>query len=313
MHKLPVKAVATALAITGIGAAVQAAPSFHSTLRNAAKAIQDEQKKIDVPYEWSSPNAIQAGLIQRGVSLVGGGSYATYKGRKFELKQEQLKAGLSDQVELFYGRQFVLAKGRQSTSRFYDDTDYYGGRVVLKKPTTLNPTAWAIQYEAFRPGTGQINLGSSSETLAGPKTSVYSLNYGDKAKDQFQLSYTAVDSPAGFVAHAVSAGAAHDFDLDSNLLGRLQLAVLGQSFRGPVTTTNLEIKPILTGSISWNAFSWLALEGDATVMPAGMPFVSGDFTGISTFAIYEPGGVVDDLRHNFLAFGSLRLIAHWNF
>ncbi|MDR3692531.1 MAG: hypothetical protein P4L46_24330 [Fimbriimonas sp.] len=293
--------------------AAYAAPSFHATVRKAVKAVQDEEQQSKQGYEWALPSIIQSGPVQRGISFYGGETYATYQGRSFELRQEQVKVGLTPQFELFYGRQFALAKGRSATSRYNDHDDYFGGRVVVKLPTETDPSSLAIQYEALRPDTAHLVTSGNAETLAGPIDNTYSLNYGDRALNQFQLSYTTIEAPAFYDAHSISLGAGHDFNLGSNMLARLQATLVGQSFTGAGISSNFELKTIGSGTVAWSPTSWLSVEGNLTVLPSGMPFASGEFTAVSSFAIYNPGGIVTDLRRDFLAFGSLLVSAHWNF
>jgi len=313
MHNTSMRVATVTLLLSGFGAAAYAAPSFHSTMRKAVHAVQSYADDEQQPYEWALPSIIQSGYVQRGISFFGGDTYANYQGRTFELKQEQVKLGITDQFEVFYGRQFTLAKGLSSTSRFYDDDDYYGARAVIKKPSDEDPSSWALQFEAMRPGTAQLVKGNSSEQLSGTADNTYSINYGDRSHDQFQLSYTTIEAPALYDAHSVSLGAGRDFKVSPEVLARLQVSLVGQSFTGSGVSSNFELKSIGSGSIAWNATRWLSVEGNVTVLPSGMPFASGEFTAVSGFAIYSPGGIVNDLRDHFLAFGSILLSAHWKF
>src|SRR5580698_7565523 len=163
MQNVTIRVAATTLVIAGFGVAAQAAPSFHSPLRKAVSAVQSQAVKDNSSYEWALPSVIQSGLIERGISFFVGDNYSSFEGRSFELKQEQLKLGITDQIEIFYGRQFTLAQGRTSPSRFYDDDDYYGARAVIKRPTDADPSAWALQFEALRPGTAQISTAGGGE------------------------------------------------------------------------------------------------------------------------------------------------------
>ncbi len=313
MQNLLARVASVTLLIVGSGVAVSAAPSFLSPIKKALKVVQDDPDAVQRPYNWSSPSIIQSGSIRSGVSFLVGDTYANYSGRTFELKQEQLKVGIENVIELYYGRQFTLAKGRSQTSRFHGDADYYGARVLVKKPTEDDPSAWSVQIGIMRPGQADLKSGSSQILLDSTKNNMFAVNYGDRAKNQFQLAYSVIEAPAFYSAHSISLGVGRDFTLRPDLQARLQLNFVGQSFKGGASQSNYELKTIGSGSLAYSPMSWLSLEGNLTVMPNGMPFESGDFTGVSGFAVYEPGGIVDDLRTKFLAFGSLRLVAHWSF
>ena len=301
-----------ALWLVSVGAA-NAAPSFHTSLRHAVKAVQSASDDNLIPHTWTSPNAIQAGLLAKGVFLSAGDTYATYQGRKFESKETQIKAAVTDEFEIYYGRQFTLAKGRSATSRFHGDNSFFGGRYVFKRPNADDRTAWSLQYESIRPSSAEFNSGSSSETLAGTKNNLFAVDYVDPNQTTYQLGYSMIDAPGGLNARSINVAAGRDYDLGSNLLARIEANLVGQSFIGAGETSKFELKPIITGSLGYQASNWLSLEGNISAMPSGMPFSSGDFTGVSSFAVYTPGGIVNDLRGKFLAFGTLRLVGHWSF
>jgi len=313
MQKHTVRVTLVALLVSGTGVAAMATPSFHSPLRKAVKALQDDAENKKLPYEWALPSVIQSGLIAPGISYFFGDTYAGFMGRSFEVKQQQVRLGITDQVEVFYGRQYALAKGRSSTSRFYDDDDYYGGRVVFKRPTDSDPSAWSFQFEALRPGVGVFTESNTTATFGATEDNTFSVNYGDRRRNQFQASFTSIAAPALYDAHSLSFGAGRDFKLGPSLISRVQASIITQSFTGAGEYSNFEMKSIVSGSLAYEPTYWLSLEADAYALPFGMPFASGEFTGISSFAIYNPGGVIDDLRSDFVAFGSLRLMAHWEF
>ena len=313
MINKPVRGAIASLLITGIGAAASAAPSFHSPLHKALKSIQKDDESSLEQHDWALPSAIKSGLAHRGISFFGGDTYATYQVRKFESKQTQVKISPTDRLELYFGRQFTWAKGRSETSRFENNASSIGGRYVVKPPTEFDPTSWSVQYQMIRPDTADIRVGNSQELLAGTKNNLFAVSYGDRSQNQFQLGYTMIDSPAAINARSISLGVAHDYELGSNLVGRLEGFLVGQAFNGMNESSKFELKPIATAYLAATPISWLTFEGNVSAMPSGMPFSSGEFTGVSSFAVYTPGGIVNDLRSKFLAFGSLRVVAHWKF
>src|SRR5271170_7908161 len=101
MQTRPARVAIATLVIAGLGAAVNAAPSFHSPLRKAVRALQSDENEKQWPYEWSLASVIQSGLVHRGVSFFVGDTYANYQGRTFELRQEQIKLGITDKIEIY--------------------------------------------------------------------------------------------------------------------------------------------------------------------------------------------------------------------
>lgn len=307
------RAAATALLVSAAGAVCQAAPSFHMLLAKAVKAVQSEASEEPAPYEWMLPSVIQAGLVQRGISGFVGVSGASFQGRSLDVNEAQITAGITDQVELLYGKQWVLAKGRRSTSRFDVSDNYYGGRVVIKRPTATDPSAWSLQYEAITPDTATAVEGSSSATYDGTHNNIYSVNYQDRVKDQFQLQYADITATGGYYAHVINVGAGRDYRWSEWVLARFQVNLVGETFQGIGESSSFELRPIVYGALAFTPTPWLSVEGDLTAMPAGMPMAGGDFTGLSGFALYNPGGVVNDLRSDFVGFGSVRLVLHGKF
>jgi len=314
MQKFIVRAATASLLIANLGVAAKAAPSFHKPLKKAVQALQggiDEDKAK--PYQWVLPSVIQAGLVQKELSIFAGDSYAAFEGRSFEMKTVQLSAGVTDWLQLLYGEQTVLAKGRSSTSRFDVFDSYYGVRAVVKRPTSADPSALSLQFEALRPDTGSAYVGSTSEDFAGTHNNIGSVNYQDRAKNLYQFQYTYVDGPDGVNAHVYNLGYGHDLDLGDSLLAHVQGALVSESYQAIGSSSNLEMRPMLYGCLAYQFTDNFSIEGDITIFPSGVPLAGGEFTAISSFALYSPGGVVDNLRSDFSAFGSLRLLYHVRF
>ena len=306
--------VATAaLLLAGIGAVSQAAPSLHSALSKAKKSVQMEADESAQPYQWGLQSIIQAGLIQRDVTLVGDDTFASYQGRKFNLSQGQINAGVTDWLQLIYGQQFVLAKGRSAGSRF-TLTDYFAGfRAVVKRPTTVDPTAISIQYQTTRPSTATAETSNSFARFAGTINNSFAVNYLDRRKDQIQVQYTDLSAGTGLYGHVFSAGIGHDYDLGEFVKTRIQGNFIAESYQAASETSNFELRPVIFGEFEVTPTPWLSVEAGVTVMPAGLPLSGGEFTGLSSFDLYSPGGIVNDLRTKFIAFGSARLLFHWKF
>jgi len=290
-----------------------AAPSFHSPLAKAVKAVRADAENEEQQYRWMLPSIIQAGLIERGASIFVGDTYAGFEGRSLEIKQEQLSVGVTDSVLLFYGRHFDLAKGISSTSRFNDSDDYYGARVVIKRPTPSNPAALSLQLEAIRPGQANLVTSGTAATFDATSNNVFSLNAKDSKENIYQLQYTDVSAPFGRNAHVGSIAYARDYELGEFFKARVQGTLIGETYQPLGQSAGSDVKPMFYGAIAVTPLPWLAIELDATILPSGIPFAGGEYTGLSSFGIYEPGGVFTDLRHDPVAFGSARIVIHGKF
>lgn len=310
---MPVGAIGIALCTLGLGAVSMAAPSFRSPLKKAVKAVETDADNEKKPYQWMLPSVIQAGLVQREGSVFFGDSYAKFKGRQFEMKQEQASIGVTDSVQLLYGEQYVLAKGRSSSSRFDVADSYYGARVVVKRPTATDSSALSLQFGAVRPDTGSARSGGSSATFAGTHNNIFSVNYLDKVKNQYQVQYTDITAPGGEFAHVYNVGYGREYELSEFVLARLQGSIITESFQAIGTSSNYEMRPVLYGCLAVNPTPWLSLEADITAFPMGTPLGGGEYTGFSGFDLYSPGGIVDQLRSEFVAFGSARILIHGKF
>jgi hypothetical protein len=307
------RVASAALLLAGIGAVSQAAPSLHSALTKAKKSVQAEADQAAEPYQWGLQSIIQAGLISRDVTILGDDSFASYQGRKFNLSQGQINAGVTDWLQLVYGEQYVLAKGRSAGSRFNLSDYFVGFRAVVKRPTSTDPTAISVQYQTVRPDTASADTTNSSATFAGTINNVFAVNYLDRHKDQIQFQYTDISAGTGLYGHVFSAGFGHDYELGEFVKTRIQGNFVAESYQAASESSNFELRPIIFGEFEVTPTPWLSVEAGLTVMPAGLPLAGGELTGLSSFDLYSPGGIVDDLRTKFIAFGSLRLLLHGKF
>lgn len=276
MYTNTFRAASAALLIPMLGAVAQAAPSFHSPLKKAMQALQGgiEEDKV-APYQWMLPSVIQAGLVQKGASIFVGDAYATFRGRSFNMETGQVGFGVTDWLQVLYGEQYILAKGRHTTSRFDVADNYYAVRAVVKRPTPTDSSALSLQFQAIRPDTGSAVEAGASEDFAGTHNNVGSVNYLDHQKNQWQLQYTRIDGPDGVSADVYSVGWGHDYSLSDLFLARLQASMISESYQAIGNSVSMEIKPLLYGCIAFQASDNLSLELDLTAFPSGIPLAGG--------------------------------------
>jgi hypothetical protein len=313
MHRNLFRAAGAALFLSVSGAVASAAPSFHSAYVKAVKAVKadaDEQANFS---QWSLPSVIQAGLVERGGSIFFGDTLANFRGRTLEIKQGQISYGVTDGIQLFYGKQFDLAKGLSLTSRFDDSDDYYGARVVVKRPTSTNPSAISLQFEAVRPATADVTTSGTSANFDATHNNIYSVNVEDSRENLFQLQYSDISAADDRYAHVLTASAGRDYMLGEFVKSRIQLSLVTENFAGLGESAVTDVKPVFYAGFKVDPAPWLSLEADLTVLPSGIPFAGGEYTGLSSFGIYEPGGLFNELRQDLVAFGSFRLVFHGKF
>ena len=313
MSQVNIRVVLTTLFLAGVGAVSVAAPSLHSSLKKAVHAVESDINDEPGPYQWMLPSVIQAGLIQKGASIDLGEAGASFKGRRFEMKHGQATFGVTDYLQVYYGEQYFLAKGRSSGSRFDVADNYYGIKGIVKRPTEKDPTSMAVELQVVRPDTGSARVGGAGAEYAGPHNNVFAVDYLDRQSNQYQLKYTDVSIPGGFYAHVYSGGFGHDYRLSEFLLSRVQASLVAQSFKANAEQSSYELRPVLYGALALTPAPWLAVEADVTAYPAGTPIAGGELTGMSSFDLYSPGGVVNQLRHEFVAFASIRILFHGKF
>lgn len=275
-------------------------------------ALQDSKVQAKTA-QWSLPYAFDANLRPRGGFASVGGYYATYKGRKMEMREIIAGVDITDAVRVWVGSQAYVVKGRQSTSRFHVSDDLYGVRWVVKPAKEAGDPSIALEFQATIPGTARATVGNSSATYNATKNNSFAVDYGLPSGLQTQLSYTSVKGAALGDANVFGLGAAKDFSLKDKLTLRVQGTLIGQSYTDAVEHVDLELKPVLYAAVGYEAVKGIRLEGDATVLPAGVPLGGTHFQGLSGFEIYRPGGVAGELRNNFVAFASIRLVFHSKF
>lgn len=257
---------------------------------------------------WSSPWTITAKSPADKVFVSLGESYGSLSGRTFQLSEALIGFTPTDGLTLWFAPQNYFLKGHTS-GRLHLVSNDYGVRYVIKKPTATDAKSWAIQYEGVSPSTADVTTSSSSATYLSTQNNIVSGDYSDGDGFSAQALYGNVRGHSSGNANVFGLGAAGEWAA-ANATLRVQGQLVGQSWSGADTGTrvNLEVKPILEGTVAYRFLPWASLEGGITFFPSGVPFVSGETTGLSSFLLYEPGGPAADLRHDRFGYGTLRLL-----
>jgi len=277
-----------------------------------SRVLQDSKVQSQLGH-WSIPYAFDANLRPRGGFASVGGYFATYKGRKMEMREIIAGVNITDAIQVWAGSQAYVLKGRQSTSRFHLSDNLYGVRWVVKPAKEAGDPSIALEYQATIPDTARAVVGNSSATFNATKNNFFAVDYGLPSGLQTQLSFTSVKGSGDGDASVFGLSGAKDLALKDKLTLRVQGSLVGQSYTDVVQHVGFEVKPVVYAALGYEAAKGVRLEGDATFMPAGIPLGGTHFQGLSSFEIYRPGGIAGEIRNNFVAFASLRLVFHGKF
>ena len=260
---------------------------------------------------WVNPSVITATTPFGGLVISAGGYYGSYKSRTLEMSEGLIGLTPSDSVYLWYARQHFLIKGRSSTSRLRLDDNVFGIRAVVLKPKLEGDATIAVQFEVIQPEDAKLTIGNSASTFDATKNYALSVIYTRDAKADYRIRYGNVDAGNGGHARVFGMGASHQFRAIGRLESYAQLDLIAQIWKSSATgkTKSFELKGGVNVGASYRLFKWLKLQGDVTAYPAGIPMSGGQLAGLGSFLVYEPGGVASGLKSDFVAFGSLRLVA----
>ncbi|MEZ0325409.1 MAG: hypothetical protein ACAH95_05850 [Fimbriimonas sp.] len=308
LNRLAVAALSVAtLSLSKVGVA-QGNSNFDLTYRLEQNSSSPETELA----QWASPAIFSARPQAKGARLSLGQYYATLEGRTLEAKELILSFVPNEKALVWFSKQDYLAKGRSAKSRFRMTADTYGFRYIVDGPDGYGGGSTAIQIEAFRPSSADAVTGGGGATFFATKNVSYSLIHS-RGENDYQLGFTTVRGAASGKSDVIELAMGRSMQLKEKLKARLEGHLVGQSLKGNGFNIGMEVRPVLFGALSYNAASWLSVEGDLSVMPMGMPIAGGRMTAFSSFQIYNPGGAVAGLRTKFTALGSLRLLFHARF
>ncbi|RYG49322.1 hypothetical protein EON79_01735 [bacterium] len=272
------------------------------------------QTSIDPPsyrVRWTDPYAITARLPESKFFVTGGYRYGAYEGRKLEAREYRIGGTPTDWLFLWYGRTEYLVKGRSSGSRLRTEADSFGGRAILKRPSDTDRSTLALQLEYIRPTDASVRTSGSAARFEGPSIYNVALNLEDPAtRFTYQLGYTNVNGAGPVQASVYNVALGRDFFVSERFRILGQASLIGESWKdGLGRAKDFDVRLALGGTASYRFLPWLAVEGDLTFFPAGVPFAYGSTTNLGAFLPYEPGGPAAGLRKDPVGFATLRLVA----
>ncbi|HSI72072.1 MAG TPA: hypothetical protein VK934_02755, partial [Fimbriimonas sp.] len=288
-------ALVAGLVLNGIGVA-QGSSNFGLTYR--APQLVPVSPEMDLA-RWASPSIFTARVQQRGARLSLGGYYSTLEGRSVEAKEAILSFVPTEKLLVWVSKQDYVAKGQRAKSRFRMTADTYGLRYTFNAPDEYGGDATALQLEVFRPSDADAFTGSGGGTFFATKAWTLGVIHS-KGKDDYQVAYSNVEGAGSGKSSVFDLGWGRSMWLKEKLKARLQGNLVAQTLDGNGFNNKAEIRPVLFGALSYEAASWLSVEGEVAAMPFGMPVAGGRMTPFTSFQIYNPGGAVANLRTRFV-------------
>lgn len=264
---------------------------------------------------WTDPYVLTARIPDSTIFLSGGFDYGNYRGRRLETREFRIGGTPTDWLSIWYGRSDYIIKGRKSGSRFRVDSDSYGLRAILKYPTDEDRSILSLQLEAVRPSTAQVTVPGARAQFAGPKTYNIGLAYEDPSpRLTYGLGYSNSSTSTEVRSSSVNIAVSRDWRAGRRLGFQAQGALVLDTWRDQLGRNRAaSIRPAILGTASYRFLPWASIEGALSIFPSGLPFAYGGTTTLGTFLPYEPGSPADGLRRDFVAFGSIRLVAGYRF
>lgn len=276
------------------------------------RVLQDENVQAKT-VSWTLPFAFDANLHPRGGFASVGEYYANYHGREMQMREFLAGVNITDVVKVWFASQAFVAKGRHSGNRFHVSDDVYGAKWVFKPAREAGDPSVAVEFQATRPGTASATTSNAAVTFNATKDNFFAIDYGLPSGLQTQFSYTSIKGAADGNANVFGLAGARDMTLREKLNLRLQANLIAQGYKDVSGNETFNFRPVLYAALGYEVANGLRLEGDASVMPFGVPLGGTHFQGLSGFEIYNPTGVAGELKDNMVAFASLRLVFHGKF
>lgn len=256
---------------------------------------------------WANPNVFYAQRVPKEVFASTGFYYGDYRGRKSEIQELTLGASFADRWTVWYSHQDILLKGRSQTSRYRNDSEIFGVRWLLQE-AGVKPYGLAVEYETVRSTSAKVTTSNSTAVFPAPDVNRVKIIATTRKGIDGQIAFTRIDGVNDEEANLFDLGLGKDFALSSRWNMRIQGHVIGQNLRNTLEEKTLEIKPVAYAALAYRLGPNAHLETDLTYMPSGTPLAYGRLTGLTSFQIYQPGGVAEGIRSNSFGVGAVRLL-----
>lgn len=283
---------------------------------DASAAIRQALKSESLnPHFWGDRAAFDARPQPRGAFATFGGDYATLNGRQVQIGEGRIGITPLSTLTLWYDHQSFKLLGRHSGNELNVQADNYGVKWVAMPGKSLDDPSLAFEATVTEPGRARAHTSNSSAVFVHTDNFGIAAIYGPWKGYQARLAYDHVGAggDSNGDAHIVNLALARDWDLGHKFNLRGQVHLVNQSYSDIVESKDFDLKPYFYAAIGYDATSFLRVEANGTLFTNGMPMGGTNYTGVSSFLIYRPGGIAESLRNDAIGFASLRVMFHKSF
>lgn len=234
---------------------------------------------------------------------------AELEGRKLQVSERLLHLTPQDRFSLWYGKQDITVKGRDPRNRFDTSVTRYGFRYLIQVDKE-GENGLALSYERFRPTEGTAVTGNTTAVFRAPKANMLALLYSDRGRRltyHLGLGYGTARVP-DVRARVLAAAGGVDVTLASRLSWQLNVAAFEDRWLGGTLRTT-----VFFTALAYTPVDWARLELSAGYTPKGFPVAGTPLAGLSSFMLYQPGGLVHQFSGRPAGFYTLRLLLGTSF
>ncbi|MBZ0213309.1 MAG: hypothetical protein K8H99_05875 [Nitrospirae bacterium] len=241
----------------------------------------------------------------RSIGLTFGGLGASFGGRSLSSKYLKFDIQPVKQFKLWFGSQSLDAKGKEdpatgNRSTFDARATEFGMRYEFQ---SRGGAPFGVSYIAHRSGDGTFEQTDGSSALYfGPKTDTFEVDH-----EGWSGSYS-----------RIKAGSRSASVFGVGYAGKQPLKAKGWSFlyegkllferpSGTVVNPDGSTRAMARLGLEYGSPEWGSISLSAYVFPGGIPYTGTPLSGFTSFFLYEPGGVADDLRTKTSATLDLRV------
>ncbi len=241
----------------------------------------------------------------RSIGVTFGALGASFGGRSLSSKYLKFDIQPVKPLRLWFGSQSLDAKGKEdpatgNRSTFDARATEFGVRYEFQ---SRGGAPFGVAYVAHRSGDGTFEQTDGSSALYyGPKT------------DTFEVDHQGWSGSFS----RIKAGNRSASVLGVGYSGKQPLKAKGWSFlyegklllerpSGTVVNPDSSTRAMVRLGVEYGSPEWGSLSLSAYVFPGGIPYTGTPLSGFTSFFLYEPGGVADDLRTKTSATLDLRV------
>lgn len=237
-----------------------------------------------------------------------GGSYS---GRSLKATDWRLDVQPHRSVRVWLGASNVDAKGSTDSttgrrSAFEARATNYGIRYEFAGKNGKPPVG--LSYAASRSGDGHQELVDGTRaTYFGPRSDAL---IADSMGYEFGVHRIKAGNRS---ATLVGVGYATERPMGKNLTGHVEGKLFYEKPSGTIVNPGTSTRGMVRLGVSYDAPQGGSIGLYATVFPGGVPYGGTPVGGFSSFFLYEPGGVAEDLRTKTTGYLDLRVSFRTNF